>query len=137
MRRAFFLVLTLVPLAAAFRLLSACLDVTPIIVARDGSPKGSGACLACLEEPQKCAGLIEQCQGDPRCKPAFACIVRESCFDSLTLDDKINCALPCAQDAGILSASDPVIANYLVGLVACGQEKCASPCNFSDAAAGL
>ena len=65
------------------------------------------------------------------------CIVREACLDLRTLDDKISCALPCAQDAGILSTSDPVISTYLVGLVGCAQQKCAAACNLSDASLGL
>jgi hypothetical protein len=136
MRRAFLLLTTLVLLVAGFRLLSACLVIEPVVVEKDSSARGTG-CLLCLEQPESCAGLIEQCQGDPRCKPAFACIEREACFDLLTLDDKINCGLPCAADAGIQSAADPVIATYLVGLVACAQQKCAVPCNLSDAGVGL
>lgn len=138
MRRALLLFVTFAVLLAGFRFLSACLTIEPIIVERDASAtSGDASCLPCLEQPETCVGLIEQCQGDPRCKPAFECIERESCFERPTLDDKINCGLPCAQDAGIQSATDPVIATYLVGLVACAQEKCAVPCNLSDAGVGL
>ena len=136
MRRALLLLLTLVALVAGFRMLSACLAVEQVIVEKDGSGRSVG-CLLCLEKPEACSGLIEQCKADPRCKPAFACIEREECFDLLTLDDKINCGLPCAADAGIQSASDPVITTYLVGLVACGQQKCALECNLSDGGGGL
>ena len=123
-------------LVAGFRMLSACLSVEQVIVEKDGSGRSVG-CLLCLEKPEACSGLIEQCKADPRCKPAFACIEREACFDLLTLDDKINCGLPCAADAGIQSAADPVITTYLVGLVACGQQKCATECNLSEGGAGL
>jgi hypothetical protein len=136
MRRALLLTSILATLVAGLRLLSACLTVEPIIVEKDANARSTG-CLLCIKQPESCAGIIEQCQGDPRCKPAFACIEREACFDLLTLDDKINCGLPCAADAGIQSASDPVIATYLVGLVACAQQKCAVPCNLSDAGVGL
>ena len=131
MRRALLLLTTFAILVASLRALSACLGVEPVIVEKDASARGTG-CLLCLEKPETCSGLIEECQGDPRCKPAFACIEREACFDLLTLDDKINCGLPCAADAGIQSATDPVIATYLVGLVACAQQKCAAPCNLSE-----
>lgn len=136
MRRAFVLTLTLFFLVVGLRSMSACLDVEQIIVERDAT-RGSAGCLACLELPESCAGLIEECQADLRCKPAFACIEREACFDLLTLDDKINCGLPCAADAGIQSASDPVVSVYLVGFVACAQQKCAAPCNLSDGGIGL
>ena len=136
MRRAILLLITLAVLVAGFRMLSACLSVERVIVEKDGSGRSVG-CLLCLEKPEACSGLIEECKADPRCKPAFACIEREACFDLLTLDDKINCGLPCAADAGIQSATDPVIATYLVGLVACGQQKCATECNLSEGGVGL
>jgi len=136
MRRAFLLLMTLAVLSAGVRLLSACLTVEPVIVEKDASGRSTG-CLICLEKPETCSGIIEECQADPRCKPAFACIEREACFDLLTLDDKIGCGLPCAADAGIQSATDPVIATYLVGLVACAQQKCAVDCNLSEAGVGL
>lgn len=136
MRRALLLFMMLAVLVAGFRLLSACLSVEQVIVEKDGSGRSVG-CLLCLEKPEACSGLIEQCKADPRCKPAFACIEREACFDLLTLDDKINCGLPCAADAGIQSATDPVITTYLVGLVACGQQKCATECNLSEGGVGL
>ncbi len=139
MRRALFLIVTLGALLGSFRLLSACLDITPIIVDRDARGGGAGGtgCLKCLEQPATCEGIVDQCNLDPRCTPVFACIVRLECFDLPTLDDKINCALPCAQDAGIVSADDPVITNYLVGFVGCAQQKCATECDLSDAGLGL
>ncbi len=137
MRRAFILLTTVMAFALGFRLLAGCLSVTPIIVERDAYGGPDASCLKCLQLPESCAGLIAACEDDPRCKPVYTCMVREMCLDLLTLDDKIKCGLPCAQDAGISSVSDPVVTTYLVGLVACGQEKCAEPCNLSDAGVGL
>jgi hypothetical protein len=138
MRRPLVLVLTLGALLGGFRLLSACLEITPIIVEKDaGGGATDASCLKCLEAPENCEGIIEGCQQDPRCNPVYKCIVSAACLDLRTLDDKINCSLPCAQDAGILSLSDPVITTYLVGLVGCGQQKCAVACNLSDASIGL
>ena len=140
MRRALVLLFTITVLLASFRSLSACLDVTPIIVDRDARGSSGGvdaSCLKCLEQPESCEGIIDQCKQDPRCDPVYGCIVGLACLDLPTLDDKINCSLPCAQDAGILSVNDPVISTYLVGLVGCAQQKCADPCNLSDASLGL
>ena len=138
MRRLLVLLFTVTVLLGSFRVLSACLDVTPIIVDRDArSIEADASCVKCLEQPESCEGIIDQCKQDPRCDPVYICISALACLDLRTLDDKINCSLPCAQDAGILSASDPVIANYLVGLVGCAQQKCADPCNLSDASLGL
>ena len=138
MRRALILLCLLALPVAGLRLLSACLYFTPITVERDAQSGGAGECARCIDQPGNCIGIIEQCKkADPRCDPAYTCILRENCFDLINLDDKINCGLPCAQDAGILSSSDPVISTYLVGLIACAQEKCADPCHFSEAGVGL
>ena len=136
MRRALLLLMTLAALVVGFRVLAACLTITPIIVERDAST-GDAGCLTCLQDPGTCEGLIDQCQNDPRCKPVYACIVRDTCLDLLTLDDKIKCSLPCAQDAGIVSVNDPVVSTYLIGLVACAQEKCAVRCNLGEGGIGL
>ncbi len=137
MRRALLMISTFAVLLGGFRLLSACLEITPIIVERDASAPADAGCVKCLEQPDTCEGLIDQCRQDPRCIPVYACISALACLDLRTLDDKINCSLPCAQDAGILSASDPVVTTYLVGLVGCAKQKCAVPCNLSDASIGL
>ena len=138
MRRLLVLLFTVTVLLGSFRVLSACLDVTPIIVDRDGrATEADASCVKCLEQPDTCEGIIDQCKEDPRCEPVYVCISALACLDLRTLDDKINCSLPCAQDAGILSANDPVISTYLVGLVGCAQQKCADPCNLSDASLGL
>src|SRR5690242_18629535 len=97
----------------------ACLDVTPIIVERDAF-QPDATCLRCLETPEGCRSLIDSCQANARCKPAYACMVERSCLDLLTIDDKIKCGLPCAQEAGVESLSDPIVSTYLLGLVSCG-----------------
>ena len=137
MRRAPLIISTFAVLLGGFRLLSACLEITPIIVERDASAPADAGCAKCLEQPDTCEGIIDQCRQDPRCIPVYACISALACLDLRTLDDKINCSLPCAQDAGIVSSSDPVITTYLVGLVACGQQKCATECNLSEGGVGL
>jgi hypothetical protein len=133
MRRAFSTLLMIVVALTGVRLIWACLDVTPIVVVRDASIDPDASCLLCVQQPENCLDVIADCQGNPRCKPAFECIVRDSCLDLPTLDDKIKCGLPCAQEAGIETIDDPVISTHLVALVACGQSKCAVPCNLQDA----
>jgi hypothetical protein len=136
MKRALVILGSLLVTLGAIQLCWACLDVTPIVVERDAfDPDAS--CLRCLEQPEGCASLIASCQEEARCKPAYACIVAQGCFDLRTIDDKIKCGLPCAQEAGVDNVSDPVITTYLLGLVACGQQKCAVSCNLQDATIGL
>ncbi len=114
----------------------ACVDTTPIVVVHDAfDPDAS--CLSCLQAPEGCADLLASCVDNPRCKPVYECMVRQSCLDLRTLDDKIKCGLPCAQEAGIDSVLDPVVSDYLVSLVGCGEAKCAEACNLQDASLGL
>ena len=115
---------------------SACLDTTPIVVESDAFVADAG-CLKCLEEPENCKDTLQACIDDSRCNPAYVCIIAQKCLDLRTIDDKIKCGLPCAQEAGIESISDPVVSTYLVGILACGQQKCATPCNLDDASFGL
>jgi len=114
----------------------ACLDTTPIVVSNDAFVADAG-CLKCLEQPENCADIIQSCIDDPRCNPVYICIVAQSCLDLRTIDDKIKCGLPCAQEAGIEAVTDPVVSTYLVGVLACGQQKCAEPCNLDDSGVGL
>lgn len=111
--------------------------MTPIIVEEDSAIPPDATCVLCLESPGNCAELIDGCKADPRCVPVYVCMSREQCLDLPTLDDKIQCGLPCAVDAGITSLDDPLVDGYLVALVGCGRDKCAEPCNLADASLGL
>jgi hypothetical protein len=136
MRRMVVILSSLLATLAAVLLFWACLDTTPILVVRDAfDPDAS--CLRCLQQPEGCADLIASCETEAKCKGAYACMVAQTCLDLRTIDDKIKCGLPCAQEAGVESVSDPIVTTYLVGLVACGQEKCAEPCNLIDASIGF
>jgi hypothetical protein len=132
MHRAFVILGSLALVVAALGAFWACLEITPIVVERDAFTPDA-ACTKCVEEPENCRDVIAACKDDPRCAPAYACILKDGCLDLRTLDDKIRCGLPCAQEAGIESPSDPVISTHLVGLVGCAQQKCAEPCNLVDA----
>jgi hypothetical protein len=127
---------SLAALAFAIEGFFACLDTTPIIVSTDAFQADAG-CFKCLEQPENCLDNLQACVDDQRCKPAYDCIVAQSCLDLRTIDDKIKCGLPCAQEAGIESVTDPVVSTHLVGILACGQQKCAEPCNLDDSGVGL
>lgn len=134
--------------SSALLVVAACVDVTPIHVekrapeaappppvdAGEDAPDANRAppCLGCLED--RCSALTDTCKEDPRCAPAYTCIVHRSCFDLPTLQDKIECGLPCAVEAGISAIEDPVVQVHLAGMIACAQEKCVVECNFGDAA---
>jgi hypothetical protein len=117
-----------VALAAVF----ACVDVTPIFVApRDAGFLADASCSTCLEDPSGCSDRIESCRVDPRCGPVLACVEKERCFDRPTLDDKLTCGLPCAEDGGITSTDDPTV-TYLLNVLQCGQTRCPVACNLGD-----
>jgi hypothetical protein len=67
MRRAPLILLTFAALLGGFWLLSACLEITPIIVERDasGAPADAG-CVKCLEQPENCEGIIPSTRASPR-----------------------------------------------------------------------
>ena len=127
-------------LALAFALVSigallSCLDVTPIVVPpRDAGLLAEASCTTCLELPNDqhgCKDTLDRCRADPRCAPVLACVELASCFDRPILDDKLNCGLPCAQEAGITTTNDPTIA-YLLDVLQCGKQECGLACNLSD-----
>ncbi len=117
---------------------SSCLDVTPIIVERESAAVGT-ECVRCLESPNGCAGLIAKCRADPEyptCGPIYDCMVERACLDLPILDDKIRCGLPCAQEAGVVSTDDPIVTNYMLGLVICAQQNCPAECNLTEGGVG-
>jgi hypothetical protein len=123
--------------ALAFTLLpSACLDVTPLFVAPKDASTGvpEASCSGCVTRPSEeggCGADIDKCRQDPACGPVYACTERFACLDKPGIDDKLQCALPCLIDAGITTIEDPVV-QLLLGVVRCGQERCAIPCNLGD-----
>jgi hypothetical protein len=127
---------TLIALLAAARGIPACLDVTPIVLEKEASATPTDfPCLRCLQRPDDgggCSDEIAICQNDPRCNAAYACIVAKACLDLPTIDDKIQCGLPCAQEAGVTSLTDPVVGE-VQAVVLCGEQGCADPCHVGDA----
>jgi hypothetical protein len=117
-----------------------CYDLTPIYVA----PKEAGliadaGCTKCLEkapEDNGCDDILSECNADPRCAGVVACLEAFSCFDRQGLDDKLNCGLPCTNDAGITTTGDPVITT-LLDLVRCAQVHCPIECQLGDAALSI
>jgi hypothetical protein len=114
----------------------ACLDVTPLVVEKEASIAATDfPCLRCLQSPDAdggCANEIADCTNDPRCEPIYECIVALACVDLPTIDDKLQCGLPCAQEAGVSTTEDPIVAK-LLAWVRCGETGCADPCNLRDA----
>lgn len=119
------------------RAMVGCLDVTPVVMARDASTGGTVPCVSCLELPSACFSVIDECRRtEPRCTPIYGCMA-ESCLDLPTLDDKIRCGLPCAQEGGVTTVDDPIVAKYMVGLIECARENCTVQCNLQDASVNL
>ena len=114
---------------------SACLDTSPITVIKDASVILDGSCTTCLEVPTEqhgCLDVLSSCRSDPSCAPILACIEALSCFDQPNIDLKLNCGVPCLQEAGITVVDDPRV-TALLEVVKCGQRQCAVACNLGDA----
>jgi hypothetical protein len=117
-----------------------CYDVTPIYVA----PKEAGliadaGCSKCLNKPvpdNGCADNVAECHADERCAGVLACLEALECLDRPGLDDKLNCGLPCANEAGITTTTDPVITT-LLDLVKCAQLHCSIECDLGDGGLGV
>ncbi|MFO0742398.1 MAG: hypothetical protein U0270_41375 [Labilithrix sp.] len=113
--------------------------MTPIVVIKDSSAT-STKCVQCLESPAGCASLIAACRSDPEnpeCGGIYDCMVANTCLDLPVLDDKIRCGLPCAQEAGVASTDDPIVTNYLLGLVLCAQKNCPVDCDLTEGGVGF
>ena len=113
----------------------ACLDLTPIHVpSKDSGLLADASCTRCLADD--CTPVLDGCRADPRCAPVLVCLEALSCFDEPVLDQKINCGLPCLEDAGITTTTDPVV-DRLQALIQCGQSSCPIDCNVGDGGLSL
>jgi hypothetical protein len=133
------LVVTLV-FAVVIKLASGCLDTKPVYLQPEAGDASGTPCLDCLVGSEEagtgglCHGAVDPCLVDPKCAALYACAVGSRCLEQPTLDDKIICGIPCARDAGIVSAGDPAIGQLFV-VLQCGAEHCSGACRLGDAAA--
>lgn len=114
-------------------LVSGCLEVNPITVPpKEASASLDGGCYRCIQQPQNCAAQVETCKADEAgCGLIIECVELSACFERATIDDKVNCGLPCVLEAGVTQISDPRVERLLL-VLRCGQSKCGVACNLGD-----
>jgi hypothetical protein len=81
----------------------------------DGGAEGGSnvtACKACLETPDEagpgCGSEYTVCTANAECAAMIACTFAAGCYKG-SPSLYVNCALPCAMEAGALSGMDPVL----------------------------
>jgi hypothetical protein len=79
-------------------------------------------CQRCVESPDEpgpgCGTETSACSADPQCAQIYACALREGCFEKASRHDAVSCGIPCAQEAGVVSTSDPVV-SLILGVTEC------------------
>jgi len=93
-------------------------------------------CVRCLTSPDDasvpgCADEIAACVANAECAATYACAVANGCFEQPSFRDIVNCGIPCAEDAGITSSSDPAV-TLIEAIATCAQNSCNQPCHIGD-----
>jgi len=112
-------------------LLPDCVDtsaldyVPPNVEAGSGSPP---ACIECLTgQTGPCSAEYQGCLEFPVCEAVMQCLIDRACVLLPVPADRVSCGLPCAQEHGLLSGSDPAI-NVLAAINICGLTNCTEEC---------
>jgi hypothetical protein len=83
------------------------------------------ACLGAANDPGPgCAAELMSCD-PPRCSAIFECAYAAGCYFMPTINESVQCQLPCV--GPIIGTDDPAIVP-LVQLVMCAYGKCAEAC---------
>lgn len=93
-------------------------------------------CIRCITSPDDasmpgCADEISACTGNAECAATYACALANGCFEQPSFRDIVNCGIPCAEDAGITTSSDPAI-TLIYDIATCAQNNCNQPCHIGD-----
>lgn len=97
-------------------------------------------CVGCLNTPDDaappgCDSELALCRANPKCAATYTCALATGCFQQPTFRDIINCGLPCAEEAGIMSTNDPAV-TLIYNIAVCAQCNCNGPCAIGDAGVG-
>ena len=135
MNRLIFRTQSLLVLSALF---AACLDVTPrapLEAEADGgaadSPASDGPvpspCRSCITNDAGSCPAYAECLDTPRCPEFMACVFDKRCLDLPEWDQRVDCAMPCTEVAGIPDVYDPAI-GVAIRINQCALEGCGSVC---------
>jgi hypothetical protein len=117
-----------------------CVDTSPLALTdpeRDAGSSdafGDGSidtpCRRCIVEPgAPCSPAYESCLATPACPELTDCLFEQHCFDVPKFDDRVTCAIPCFERAGIQVGSHPAV-NAALAINVCTIDKCVDECPF-------
>ncbi|HEY6560237.1 MAG TPA: hypothetical protein VI072_23290 [Polyangiaceae bacterium] len=121
--------------------LAGCIDMTPL----QNEPADAGAesgfvvdaaaeqsCRACvLGADGPCTAEWAACRANEKCNLVALCSADRGCLLLTSLQDQTVCSLPCLEEHGLTSNTDPVIA-LAVQLNLCRNGKCKQACGGGD-----
>jgi hypothetical protein len=127
----------------AVTLLVSCVDTTPLAptdpdddadAGRPDGPAGDGSidtpCRRCITgEDSVCFPLYQVCLTTPLCPELSDCLFQEHCYEVPNFEDRVACALPCADKVGIQTGTDPAIPAVL-DINVCSIANCLEECPF-------
>lgn len=97
-------------------------------------------CVGCLGTPDDaappgCGTELALCLANSECAATYACAVATGCFQQPTFRAIVQCGIPCAEEAGIMSTNDPAV-TLIYNIAVCAQCSCNGPCAIGDAGVG-
>jgi hypothetical protein len=93
-------------------------------------------CLGCLHwsddaMPPGCASELAACMTSSKCAATYVCCVASGCFQAGSFKGIVNCGIPCAEDAGIVSSNDPAV-QLIYDIAVCASCNCDNLCGLGD-----
>jgi hypothetical protein len=93
-------------------------------------------CLGCLNwaddaAPPGCAAQLAVCMTNPKCAATYACTVANGCFQQPSFRQIVNCGIPCAEEAGIVTGNDPAV-QLIYNIAVCAACNCSTVCAIAD-----
>ena len=87
----------------------------------------------CTSIPLAALKIGNTCENNPICSNAYHCAIRVGCLDAPSVDLFINCALGCANEAGLIDFSDPAFLQ-MYAIFTCASAGCGASCQFAKGA---
>jgi hypothetical protein len=138
-------------IGASFLGLHACLDTNAIdfvpaaittLPPVDAGPDAEDAdlrrpCQRCVESPDDpgpgCGNAVAACVADPVCVLVYQCALARGCLEKADQHDSVTCGVPCAEEAGVRTTTDPVV-TLILGVTDCiANNACGAICTGADA----
>jgi hypothetical protein len=129
-------------LERAFGLIAAlavagCIDMAPLQNEAGDAGSDSGrvvdpvlelACRTCLfGENSVCRPEVAACEANDNCRRMLECSGRRGCLTAPTIQEQTTCALPCLDEVGVKTSTDPGVVLSLL-LTGCKVTNCKREC---------